>query len=616
MSKANAVADIVYAQLALPRKPDDNINHSPATHCRVPSIPAMLATVKRAPRPSIAAMAAMKQYFPNIDSNALPRPDLTGIKASSISPVKTIKEAISSPFGGHFYDAWMNEMDNIMSHDTVSEPISPPLGHRIINSKVVFKVKPDQDGYIAKFKARLVALGFQEVEGVHFGKTFAPSVSINSILLMIGLAAQHEWHLCHVDWIGAYLNGVMEHEVYMRMPDMTIRRLNKALYGTKQGGERWHAALDTELGNIGFDRTIADPCMYIIFNPSKTKFVMAGIHTDDGLCASNDQEFLTQIVERMGKTYELINHGTPKHLLGIKIVREGATGPIHVSMPDYTRQIVEEAKMQDCNPSSLPHQPGVYLTSDMSPQTDEERAAMQSIPYANILGMLNFLTRIRCDIVQAVNSVSEFASNPGRRHWNALKLIIKYLAGTVDHGILYHKQPNPDPVTYADSNHAGCPQTRRSHTGVVTLIAGGAIYCKSIRQNDGEQAPNVNPSSTHGEIKALCAASRFAVWLSSLMRQIKHPMIGPAIVFEDNRGAKAWSGYRRMDKRTRDIEVQYHYTREAVEMGLIKVQTCASENQLADFLSKPSSAPVFRKCINRIGICAAPDTDVDLWGQC
>jgi hypothetical protein len=174
--------------------------------------------------------------------------------------------------------------------------------------------------------------------------------------------------------------------------------------------------------------------------------VVVGIHTDDGLCASNSKSFLTTVTERMGQKYELINHGTPTHLLGMKIVREGETGPIHVSMPEYTRQIIEAANMEDCNPSTLPHQPNMYLTKAMSPQTDEERNEMKKIPYANVLGMLNFLIRVRVDIVHAVNAVAEFTSNPGRQHWTAIKLIIKYLAGTPDHGIWYRKQNNRPPV--------------------------------------------------------------------------------------------------------------------------------------------------------------------------
>jgi len=554
---------------------------------------------------------------PPSDPSLLPRPDLHGIKAIDIPVPKNMGQALASPHAGYWWDAAMVQMGTLEGAGTFGPVTSLPKGKTATGSTWVFKVKPNlsSDGSVRKFSARLCAQGFAQKAGFDYDKTFAPTACPTSMLTVLALAAQHGLYTRQIDFVAAYLNGVMEHEVYMRQAagfvDQAdpggVRRLVKAIYGTKQGAERWHEAIvNLLICDIGFTRTTADPCVFIL--SADKRVMIIGLHTDDCLIAHNDTAWADTIIQRLHARFPLDDQGAPSRLLGMRVRREGATGAISIDQEEYIDEILAKFNMADSNPVATPHQPGLYFSKTMSPTTDTARAAMADIPYLGLLGSLQWLAhRCRPDIAAAVNVLSEYAANPGRAHWTGLKRILAYLKGTRSLGIRYEAQPSPEMMTWADADWAGDPDTRRSRTGTVVTLAGGAIYWLSRRQDLG--ATKVALSSTHAEIKSLCAAARIAAWLRLLLTELGFPPTGPSRVLEDNRGAKAWSGYRRMDQRTKDIEVQFHFSREAVEAGIIQVDSCATANMAADYLTKPSSGVVFKTNLLAIGVT---DTSVGL----
>ncbi len=161
-----------------------------------------------------------------------------------------------------------------------------------------------------------------------------------------------------------------------------------------------------------------------------------------------------------------------------------------------------------------------------------------------------------------------------------------------------------------DDDDAASTDTRRSRSGFVIMMAGGPVSWTSRRQ-DSASGPKVSLSSTHAEIKSLCSASRQIQWLRLLLKELGFEQPGPTTVYEDNRGAKAWCGYKRMDKRTKDIEVQFHFAREAVETGIITIENCPTSEMRADYLTKPINGIAFKKCITSIGMAPAPPDTMD-----
>ena len=137
-----------------------------------------------------------------------------------------------------------------------------PKQQRAIGLKWVFKVKKDPQGQIVKHKVRLVAKGYAQRHGVDYDEVFAPVARIETVRLLLALAAQSGWEVHHMDVKSAFLNGDLTETVFVQQPpgfvvgsEGRVLRLKKALYGLKQAPRAWNAKLDKELVTLGFERS-------------------------------------------------------------------------------------------------------------------------------------------------------------------------------------------------------------------------------------------------------------------------------------------------------------------------------------------------------------------------
>jgi hypothetical protein len=575
----------------------------------------------RAPilRLDLGDFRANSAITPMFSRKSLLRPSLVGVKVGDVPIPKNIEEALTGHYSGYWWDALHAEM---LTHGTNGTfELSPlPTGFKPIKNKWVFDVKPadSSDGTIRKFKCRLVAKGFSQVPGRDFDDTFAPVAHITSIRLIIALAAQMGLELRQIDYVSAYLNGHMDKEVYMEQPDgFTVKnsehlvcRLKKALYGTKQAGNLWNTELDTSLvTKLGFVRILADPCVYVL--RESDNFLIMGIHVDDGLLAHNNGAWADDVIRRMNSEFTLVDQGFPSRLISVRVRLEPQTGDISLDQQEFANELLERFGMTDCKPASTPHQPGLYLTKEMCPQSEEDREIMRGTPFAELIGGLVWLMNIsRPDICTAVGVLCRFTHNPGPAHWIAAKHILRYIKGTTAFGIRYrrgnsspqawvaHFRGHSPPEGWADADWAGDPDSRRSTLGEIFKFAGGPISWRSSREKG--TAPSL--SSTESEIKSLCAATRQATWLTQWFTDVGLPLVDPLQINEDNQGAISWSKNFRTEARSKHIEVKYHYTRYAIKHGTVAIKYCATSDMIADSLTKPVSTRKFLWCRDAMGV--------------
>ena len=145
-----------------------------------------------------------------------------------------------------------------------------PAGAKPIGLKWVFKVKRNADGSINKFKARLVAKGYVQKHGVDYDEVFAPVARIETIRLIIGLAALRGWKIHHLDVKTAFLHGDLKEEVYVSQPqgfivkgqEDKVYKLKKALYGLRQAPRAWNVKLNQILRGLNFYRCAKEPSLY------------------------------------------------------------------------------------------------------------------------------------------------------------------------------------------------------------------------------------------------------------------------------------------------------------------------------------------------------------------
>jgi hypothetical protein len=237
--------------------------------------------------------------------------------------------------------------------------------------------------------------------------------------------------------------------------------------------------------------------------------------TDDILGASSTEKGQVKAKEELARSYELKDLGKARFILGMKIERDDETGDVRLSQKAYCERTIERFKMGNAKPRSTPLPAALTLSADDSPQTKEEIDDMKSVPYRQALGSLMWLqVATRPDLSYAVNLLSRFANNPGRKHWDTLKHTLAYLKSTMDYGITYKQGGSLRPFGYVDADYAGDVDGSRSTEGHIFFVAGGPVLWASKQQE------TVALSTVEAEYTAFTWASQQAMWINKFFSEV------------------------------------------------------------------------------------------------
>ena len=302
-----------------------------------------------------------------------------------------------------------------------------PVGKKALGSKWVYRTKWNADGSIEWYKAHVVVLGNFQQPGQDFFETFASTLQSATIRIVLALAAIDDMELWSVDISYAFTNSDIDVEIYMKQPDgfqqggkNLVCKLNKSLYGLKQSPRLWGETLANVLIGMGFTKTYCDASLYI-FDQDGIK-VIVPMFVDDITLASKSADKLDYFVTELSKHFKLRDLGATTYLLGVEITRNRQKRKLYLSQKQYVINKLDEFGMSDCKPVGTPMAPGSKLSSDQSPQSADEKAEMENVPYINAVGSLMYLaTMTRPDIAFTVGVLARFNSNPGHAHWNAVK---------------------------------------------------------------------------------------------------------------------------------------------------------------------------------------------------
>lgn len=207
---------------------------------------------------------------------------------------------------------------------------------------------------------------------------------------------------------------------------------------------------------------------------------MTGTYTDDMLGVSSSKKEMEQAKKEIEEKYQIEETDMVQFVLGMCLVHDGETGTATLSMPAYWNRFFVRYNLHKLKPKVTPYSPGLKLSKDMSLQNNKEHHYMKDKPFRKLLGGLQFgQGACRLDIVFEVNNLSRFVHDPGPAHWQALLHVCWYLVGTKYRGITYQRRDGGlNPKTYCDANHMACTDTCCSVTGVVTILAGGPVFCQ------------------------------------------------------------------------------------------------------------------------------------------
>jgi hypothetical protein len=253
--------------------------------------------------------------------------------------------------------------------------------------------------------------------------------------------------------------------------------------------------------------------------------------------------------------------------------------------------------MEEANPVSMPMDPNDKIKAN--PDGNE---GSKSNSYARLLGELQFLTNAtRPDIAYAVNKLSAYTANPSLQHVGAVKRILRYLKGTKNLAIKYSAEShNVQGNTnlfhgYADAAYANMDDLK-STSGYVFIVGGGAITWRSKKQT------TVALSSTEAEYVALSEAGREACWLRSLYEELGYSQKSPSLIKGDNDGSIAMARNPQFHKRSKHIEIRWHWVRDLVQEQSVTIESCRDPEQTADILTKPLARPKHQKHLREMGL--------------
>ena len=525
-------------------------------------------------------------------------PDYYGVRIySNLSQTdpNTVKEVLSTPEKDRWLDAMENEM-NSLEHNDVWDLVELPKGHSAVGSKWVFKTKTDANGHVERYKARLVAQGFSQKFGTDYDETFCPVVRLESVRALIAMSVQQGMKLHQVDVSTAFLNGELEEEVYMSQPECFISpgkeklvcRLKKSIYGLKQSPRCWNTVLDKQLKTMGFIQTITDPCVY---RATGGEPVYIGVYVDDIIIAAKSNRKLAKLKTELAQKFDIKDMGKLHHFLGMKVTQKD-DGSVWIGQPAYTERLLENFGLDQSKVVATPVDQNAKLVKASGDEMFDQQQ------YQSAVGSLLYLSvGTRPDITFAVNNVAKFSANPTTQHWTAVKRIMRYLRGTTGLGLVYTPQDNNNCVGFSDSDWGGDLDDRKSTSGYIFKIGGNTVTWRSKKQS------TVALSTAEAEYIALASAAQEALWLKQLSTELtgKDPA-EPTVIFEDNQSAIAMTRNPRFHGRSKHVGIKYHFVRDKVTEGAIKVKYCPTTEMIADVLTKGLPKAQFVKIREMIGL--------------
>ncbi|CAA7030319.1 unnamed protein product [Microthlaspi erraticum] len=508
---------------------------------------------------------------------------------------RTFSEAMASIDAAFWKEAVNDEMDSIVGSNTYFLTDLPP-GCKALGCKWIFTKKMLIGGAIDKFKARLVIQGFRQREGIDYFDTYAPVVRISSIRFLIGLAAIHDLVIHQMDVKTAFLNGVLEEEVYMEQPEgfvvpgseHKVCKLVKSLYGLKQAPKQWHQRFDEAVLSFGFKINQSDKCLYSKFDDSSNGVIIC-LYVDDMLIFGTNLRLVELTKEFLSSNFAMKDMGEADVILGIRIKRDN--GRICLSQSHYVEKVLKKFNYLNCAPVSTPMEASVKLM----PNTG--KAVLQH-EYSQVIGCLMYaMTSTRPDIAYAVGRLSRYTSNPSTHHWQAVKRVLKYLRGTMDYGLCYGGFPSVL-EGYSDASWITNVEDHTSTSGWVFLLGGGAISWASKKQTC------ITSSTMESEFVALAAAGREAEWLRNLVSEIPlwSKPVSPISIHCDSQATLAKAYSQVYNGKSRHLGVRHSAVRELITHGVITLEFVRSQQNLADHLTKGLSRDLVIKSAEGIGL--------------
>ncbi|CAI7850560.1 unnamed protein product [Closterium sp. NIES-54] len=490
---------------SLPEVPDPESDRARATS---PTVSRLLATAVTDPSFESAAVSALVAELLDfaaacrldyatalVAESASASPPSVGVPdAPDIPTPHSYAEAITGPYSSQWQAAMDAEMASWRSTGTYVDEV-PPSGANIVDGMWIFRVKRPP-GSPPAFKARYVARGFSQRQGVDYFQTFSPT------------------------------------------PKKTTLRAPR----------EWHDTLRTTLAALGFAPSTADPSLFLCTDTSLPPFYVL-LYVDDLIFATADTEALAHVKSKLQKRHTCTDLGELRSYLGLQITRDRARRTITLTLSHMVHQVLQRFGFQ----FSLPHPTPLSTSHSLSAPPSNESVEPNGL-YPELVGCLMYLmTCTRPDLAYSLSLLARYVA-PGRHrkmHWNAVKRVMRYLCSTSGMGLVLGGRGPVVLTGHADASWIDDSATQRSSQGYTFSLGSGSVSWRSTRSS------SVLSSSCEAEIYAGAMAAQELRWLTYLLTDFGDQPRLPPVLYVDNKAMIVLCQEHRLEHRTKHITLRY-----------------------------------------------------------
>ncbi|GJZ66253.1 ribonuclease H-like domain-containing protein [Tanacetum coccineum] len=443
-----------------------------------------------------------------------------------------------------------------------------PPNVNIVRSMWLYKHKYNADGSLNRYKARLVANGRSQQQGIDCDETFSPVVKPATIRTVLSLAVSRQWPIHQLDVKNAFLHGHLKETVYMHQPP---------------------GFTDSTHRIFCFYHSKTDSSLFIFHKGPDTAYLL--LYVDDIILTASSTSLLQRIISSLHAEFAMTDLGPLNYFLGISATR--TTSGIFLSQKKYATEILEQAQMLNCNPCRTLVDTEKKLGPEGSPVTDPTL-------YRSLAGSLQYLTFTRPDLSYAVQQLCLYMHDPREPHHNAMNRVLRYLRGTTDLGLQLFRSSTSQLITYSDADWAGCPATRRSTSRYCVFLGDNLLTWSSKCQD------TLSCSSAEAEYRGVANAVAETSWIRNLLRELHTPLSTATLVYCDNVSVVYMSANLVQHQRTKHIEIDIHFVRDKVAAGHVRVLHVPSRFQYADIFTKGLPYPLFADFRSSLSVRKSP----------
>ncbi|KAJ9548564.1 hypothetical protein OSB04_021107 [Centaurea solstitialis] len=469
---------------------------------------------------------------------------------------QTITQALKQP---QWRKAMQEEYDALLRNQTWSL-VPPESVPNLVGSKWVFRTKFKPNGTIDRFHQR---------SGLDYIETFSPVIKPATLRLVLSLASSQNWPLRQLDINNVLLQGTLTESVYMSQPPGFVDpsfphhvcKLNKAIYGLRQASRAWYNELKSFLISDHFKPTISDPSLFVRHSNTSPIYIL--VYVDDIIFTGPNSSLVSSFITSLAHKFSLKDLGNLSYFLGVEVLPH--PHGLFLSQSKYILDLLTKANMNNCKPASIPLTISDHLTTtNGTPLSDPKN-------YRSFVGgLLQYLSLTRPDVAFVVNKLSQFMHRPTDIHWAALKRLLRYLFIMVYSYVVTLRY-----IVYLGSN---------------------PIAWSSKRQ------PTLARSSTKAEFWAVASTTTEVQWTISLLSELGYKSTTTPTIFCDNLSAVHYSANPVFHSRMKHLALDFHFVREKVQDGSIRVTHIKGDDQLADALTKPLLKHRYNTLLSKIGL--------------